>query len=107
MGGADVAGAVGLAGALGAGIGMFAGMTAIRTAAAAPALTTLGEGGIVTEPTLALIGEKGPEMVTPLDRGAEGIKINIENITVAQEGMSVAEIAEKLGEDIKTKLKRP
>ena len=28
----------------------------------------LAEGGIVTSPTLAMIGERGPEAVVPLDR---------------------------------------
>jgi phage-related minor tail protein len=28
----------------------------------------LAEGGIVTGPTLAMIGERGPEAVVPLDR---------------------------------------
>jgi hypothetical protein len=30
----------------------------------------LGAGGIVTRPTIALIGERGPEAVVPLGRGA-------------------------------------
>jgi hypothetical protein len=34
-----------------------------------PDLPRLAEGGIVTQPTLALIGESGPEAVVPLDRG--------------------------------------
>jgi TP901 family phage tail tape measure protein len=32
----------------------------------------LAGGGIVTRPTLALIGERGPEAVIPLSRGAQG-----------------------------------
>lgn len=35
-----------------------------------PDLPMLAEGGIVTSPTLALIGERGPEAVVPLDRSA-------------------------------------
>jgi hypothetical protein len=38
-------------------------------------VTPLAEGGIVTQPTLALIGEHGPEAVTPLGAGANGISI--------------------------------
>ena len=34
-----------------------------------PNIPMLAEGGIVTSPTLALIGEKGPEAVVPLGRG--------------------------------------
>jgi hypothetical protein len=33
-----------------------------------PNIPMLAEGGIVTGPTLAMIGEKGPEAVVPLDR---------------------------------------
>lgn len=36
----------------------------------------LAEGGIVTSPTLALIGEAGPEAVVPLDR-MNGVTINV------------------------------
>jgi phage-related minor tail protein len=37
-------------------------------------------GGIVTRPTLGLIGEAGPEAVIPLDRlsGMGGITINVQ-----------------------------
>jgi hypothetical protein len=34
-----------------------------------PDLPYLAEGGIVTAPTLAVIGERGPEAVVPLDKG--------------------------------------
>ena len=43
--------------------------------------TALAEGGIVTRPTNALIGEAGPEAVIPLNR-ANGMMGNIYNITV-------------------------
>jgi hypothetical protein len=36
--------------------------------AAASGLMELAEGGIVTGPTMALIGEKGPEAVIPLNQ---------------------------------------
>jgi phage-related minor tail protein len=38
------------------------------------------EGGIVTGPTLALIGEAGPEAVIPLDRMSNGGGVTI-NVT--------------------------
>jgi phage-related minor tail protein len=41
-------------------------------------IATLAEGGIVTRPTLALIGEAGPEAVVPLGKGGAGTVINIE-----------------------------
>ena len=39
----------------------------------------MANGGIVTGPTLALIGEAGPEAVVPLDRanGMGGVTINV------------------------------
>jgi hypothetical protein len=40
----------------------------------------MAEGGIVTAPTLALIGEAGPEAVVPLDRMATGGGVTI-NVT--------------------------
>lgn len=48
-------------GGVGSGIGGFIGQ-----------FNPMAEGGIVTSPTLALIGEKGPEAVVPLSRGNEG-----------------------------------
>lgn len=43
-----------------------------------PNIPMLAEGGIVRSPTLALIGEAGPEAVVPLNRGGAGMG----NITV-------------------------
>ena len=37
-----------------------------------PTIPTLAEGGIVTRPTLAVVGEAGPEAVVPLDRYRRG-----------------------------------
>jgi phage-related minor tail protein len=39
----------------------------------------MANGGIVTSPTLALIGEAGPEAVVPLNRagGVGGVTINV------------------------------
>ena len=34
-----------------------------------PTIPRLAEGGIITKPTLAMIGENGPEAVVPLDKG--------------------------------------
>lgn len=41
-----------------------------------PDIPTLAQGGVVTKPTLAVIGEAGPEAVVPLNR-AGGIQPNI------------------------------
>ena len=43
-----------------------------------PDLPHLAKGGIVTDPTIALIGEAGPEAVVPLDQyGGGGATVNI------------------------------
>ncbi len=43
-----------------------------------PKVPYLAEGGIVNKPTLAMIGEAGPEAVVPLDKGMGGnITINV------------------------------
>lgn len=47
-----------------------------------PDIPTLGEGGIVSSPTLALIGERGPEAVIPLNGSGGGMGGNTINVTV-------------------------
>jgi len=44
-----------------------------------PDIPMLADGGIVTGPTMAIIGEKGPEAVVPLDRmgGMGNVTINV------------------------------
>ena len=38
----------------------------------------LAGGGIVTQPTLALVGESGPEAIIPLDRaGGRTVNLNV------------------------------
>lgn len=46
----------------------------------------LAEGGIVSKPTLAMIGEAGPEAVVPLNRGVTGL-----NVTINVSGSVIAE----------------
>ena len=48
---------------------MFVGL-AVAAIAAATGLIKLAEGGIVKKPTIALVGEEGPEAVIPLNRFA-------------------------------------
>ena len=53
-----------------------------------------GNGGIVTSPTIAMIGESGPEAVVPLGSGGFGggsITINVQG-SVISEGDLVAQI---------------
>jgi len=69
------------------------------------AIPALAEGGIVTKPTIALIGEAGPEMVTPLsDAGAPmSIHIDMSNSIITETSIQELEnrlertIAEKWG----------
>jgi len=56
------------------------GAEAARPAAGRLGVPRMAEGGIVTAPTLALIGEAGPEAVVPLDRMATGGGVTI-NVT--------------------------
>jgi hypothetical protein len=56
------------------------GNEAPRPAAGRMGIPRFAEGGIVTGPTLALIGEAGPEAVVPLDRMATGGGVTI-NVT--------------------------
>jgi hypothetical protein len=52
-----------------------------------PTIPALAEGGIVNRPTLALIGEAGPEAVVPLGRGGGmmgGITINIAGSVISE-----------------------
>jgi hypothetical protein len=59
-----------------------------------PDLPMLADGGIVTGPTLALIGEKGPEAVVPLDRDFGSTQPIIGQISVVtQEPVTEQEIA--------------
>jgi hypothetical protein len=59
------------------------GTEAPRPAAGRMGVPRMAEGGIVTGPTLALIGEAGPEAVVPLDRmnmnkGTTNITVNVQ-----------------------------
>lgn len=51
----------------------------------------LKHGGIVRRPTLALIGEDGPEVVTPLDRGGFGASQQPIEVNVFLDGQLMAE----------------
>ena len=73
-----------------------------------PSIPALAKGGIVTEATLALIGEAGPEAVVPLNRGgmAGGVGSTI-NITVnAGMGADGASIGRQIVDVLKQYEKR-
>ena len=72
----------------------------------ARSLTSFGSGGIVTSPTLAMVGERGPEAITPLGQG--GFGGNVINITVntnTASGVTGEEIASlverRLGDELR------
>ncbi len=109
LGAADAAGTAGLAGALGTGTALFMGMKGLQAASSGGGLLTLGNGGIVEDPTLALIGEKGPEAVIPLN-GRNGVgenffgDININVQASIGSNMDIKDLAEELGVEIKRQL---
>lgn len=65
----------------------------------------LQEGGIVTSPTRALIGEKGPEAVIPLGRGLAGAGIGGITVNILGGTYLSEEVAEDIGNKIIEKLK--
>jgi len=42
-----------------------------------PEIPSLAKGGVVSRPTLAMLGESGPEAVVPLGRGGAGMTVNL------------------------------
>jgi hypothetical protein len=64
-----------------------------------PDLPILAKGGIVTGPTLALLGERGPEAVIPLSGANAGATFNI-NVAVAP-GTNPAEVGREIVDKIR------
>ena len=70
-----------------------------------PEIPRLAEGGIVRKPTLAMIGESGPEAVVPLGQGGGGMGANITiNIMGATYGFD--DFENKVAEAIKDGVRR-
>lgn len=66
----------------------------------------LAKGGIVTKPTLAVIGEAGPEAVVPLGKGkGMGTNITINNPTFRSES-DIRKLAEEIGRKLQLSAKR-
>jgi hypothetical protein len=60
-----------------------------------PPIPHMAAGGLVTGPTLALLGEAGPERVTPLTGPHAGPAVHIENVNVRDQadiGLLLAQI---------------
>lgn len=68
-------------------------------------LAVLGDGGIVTGPTLALIGEAGPEAVVPLDgrSGPLGDTYYVVNVTVHGSIIRERELAELIDRQLNSR----
>lgn len=88
------------------GVFSYVGGKASSAYSGAKSLLGLATGGIVTKPTLAMIGESGAEAVIPLSRGLAGtglggLTINITgNEFVGEEG-----IAQRIGDEIMRAIK--
>lgn len=63
-----------------------------------PGIPRLADGGLVTGPQLAIVGEAGPELVVPLDRAGEfgmggGMNVTI-NMPAGSDGYSIVRVLE-------------
>jgi hypothetical protein len=71
-----------------------------------PEIPKLAEGGIVTSPTLAMIGEAGAEAVVPLSKGGFGqgmnVTINVQGSVIAQKDL-VLKVRDELGQLLRRK----
>ena len=57
----------------------------------------LQAGGIVTRPTLAMIGERGPEAVVPLNRGGLTTNVNLGGgVLILQNEMQIRQLAREI-----------
>ena len=103
FGGAAAIGTASVAGAMGSGMALLAGVKAIQPAAIVPH----AEGGIFTTPHIGLIAERGPEAIIPLNgkNSFGNIYINIESPNIAS-NMDIDDLAERLGENIERRLGR-
>lgn len=74
-----------------------------------PEIPRLAKGGIVTKPTIALIGEQGPEAVVPLNRNRQGvgggIVINVFGDVSGQE--LITKVSEGIMNQLRTNLRVP
>lgn len=67
-----------------------------------PQIPALADGGIVDRPTLALLGEAGPEKITPLDKSNSGINITITGNTISN-SLDINTIGEQLVAQLRRK----
>ena len=70
-----------------------------------PKIPMLADGGIVTSPTLAMVGEAGPEAVVPLNKAGVGQGMNV-TIHVAGSVISEKDLAAKMRYELAQLLRR-
>ena len=69
-------------------------------------LPFFAEGGIVTRPTLAMVGEAGPEAIVPLNQaGTVGTTVNINGNWSIREEADINRIARELGDVVDRKMR--
>lgn len=79
------------------------GATFAKTFMAAAGIPAFADGGVVDKPTLALVGEAGPEAIVPLSggRGAGGgVSIVVGDIVINGAGGSASEIAREVRREL-------
>ncbi|HUU77506.1 MAG TPA: hypothetical protein VMX55_04120 [candidate division Zixibacteria bacterium] len=69
-------------------------------------IPAFGDGGLVTKPTLALVGERGPEMITPIGQGGVSGGINITVHANTAGGVTADDIARVVEERLGNELRR-
>ena len=79
--------------------------TSINLGVNIPTIPKLAEGGIVTKPTLAMIGEAGAEAVVPLNKGyGQGMNITIQvQGSVISEGQLINKVRDGLAQTMRRK----
>jgi TP901 family phage tail tape measure protein len=70
-----------------------------------PEIPKLAKGGIVTKPTLALVGEAGPEAVVPLGKGGGGMS-NVVQVTIAGDVFGFDDFEDRIFEAVKDGARR-
>jgi hypothetical protein len=74
---------------------------ALVTAATAPFIA-MAKGGLVKNPQLALIGEKGPEIVVPVEKTAGGFSLGLEGLKVLKNFLVSPQGFERVGESMRS-----
>lgn len=95
----EIASANALRDALNAAANAQSRLSGVQSVGATTTIPRFASGGVVTRPTLALVGESGPEKIEPIGRGSGvgGVTININNPSVRSDS-DIAEIVRQVNE---------